>query len=270
MNKVLKRLGLIVLYMFLYFLIFQFTLHFCFNILERSSFLGIWLRANRLGSIIVNDLLAFPIFALVVFFIKKKSIFKVSLFSRINYNNILLSIIIGIMMGIFVFNFFGLSFCRNIPVFQELLIDLYNSKIVVFTGFVLIGTFFKEILFRGLIYNELEKTMPLYPAILLHALIYGGLFFAFNVPLTLFSILGNIVFVLVYIYTRSIWSTIIAQIMNNITIYIIQNYVGDIFNNFRIPSIIISVGIIILSLYFINRSKNSPCLKHNDLNLEVK
>lgn len=254
MKKYLKMTGYIALYIAAYFAIFQGAIYLWEHVLPGLPAIGPWVKNNRLGLVIFNDILALPLFALLIFGIKKRSILKETLFTPISPGNILLSILIGFGMGIFVVNFFALPFIREIPIFEELLAYMYDAHILTFAGFVLIGTFFKEILFRGLIFRELEKALPLIAAILIHAVLYGALFFYFNIPLTLFAILGNIVVVLAYISTRSIWAAYIAQAANNVCIYLIRNVTGDFFTGLRIPMIIIS-GILICGALFLMFNK---------------
>lgn len=268
-KQIFKMLGYLLLYISVYFIIFKSTLFVCENIMASNSLFGIWLKENQLGSIILNDVFALPIFALLVFLFKKESVFKVTHIRKIGIREIATSIVIGLFMGVFLLNFFNLPFALEIPIFNEILEFIYNSGIIAFAGFVLIGTFFKEILFRGLIFNELNKVLPLIMAIFVHALIYGALFFNFNIPLTLFAILGNIVVVLAYYLTGSIWAAYIAQAFNNICVYTIRSLKADLFFGKEIPLLILSVGVLLGALIYLNwlrKSKNEKILTEEKVN----
>lgn len=257
MKKLCKMLGLNVLYILAYFAIFKSVVYLWYNVLANNPMIGEWIKGNQLGLVVANDVFAIPIFVVLVYLVKKQSIFKVTLAKPISLHNVALSVIIGLGMGIFVINTFALPFFKQMPIFNELLQYIYNSNLLVFAGFVIIGTFFKEMLFRGLVFNELSKAMPLFLAIIIQAVIYGALFFNFDPPLTIFGMLGNIVVVLIYIKTKSIWAPYIAQASNNICIYSILNFSGDFFEGYRIPGIILSIVIIGGALFLMYRRKQN-------------
>lgn len=256
MRKV-KMVGSVLLYIVVYFLIFTGVSKLWYGPLLNNEVIGSWINDNGIGIIILNDIIAIPAFMLLVYLLKKKSIFVVTKFKKISLSQLLICSLIGICMGVFLTNFFKLSFIQEIPIFEEIMVYLYDTNILMFLGFVFIGTCFKEILFRGLIFNDLQKEMYLVVAILIHAVLYGALFFYFNIPLTLFSILGNIVVVLTYIYTGSIWGAFTAQAFNNFTAYFIRNTNPEMFGSMQILAIAVTVIIMAISLYFLNKLKSS-------------
>lgn len=260
MKKICKMLGLNSLYILAYFAIFKSVVYLWYDVLKNNAMLGEWISGNQLGLVVLNDVCAIPIFAVLIYFVKKQSILKVTQVKRINIRNAALSTLTGVGMGIFLVNFLGLTFIKEISKFNELIDYIYNSNLLVFAGFVIIGTFFKEMLFRGLIFNELSKAMPLILAILLDAIIYGALFFNFDPPLTIFGILGNIVVVLVYYSTKTLWAPYIAQATNNICVYFILNVSGDFFEGFRIPALILSTAIIGIALFLLFSKKQNSNL----------
>jgi len=270
MKRFFKMLGYVMLYIGVYFAIFSTIKYVWYNVLPQNPTLNDFVYSNPLGIVVFNDVFALPIFAIMVYFVKKKSILKIALFKKTSISNILLSVIIGICMGIFTTSFFALPFCKKIPKFEELISFIYNSGgLIVFIGFVVIGTFFKEILFRGLIFNELRATMPIAIAVLLHAVIYGALFFNFDPALTIFGTLGNIVVVLTYVISGSIWAPYVAQAMNNVCIYIIRNYSGDIFGANKWIPIIISTVIMIAAFVYMNFLRKAKITKASQENVEL-
>ncbi len=267
MKKICKMLGLNLLYILAYFAIFKSVVYLWYNVLKNDAIIGDWISGNQLGLVVLNDICAIPIFAVLIYLVKKQSILKVTQVKHINIRNTALSALTGIGMGIFLVNFLGLTFIKQISNFNELIDYIYNSNLLVFAGFVIIGTFFKEMLFRGLIFNELSKAMPLILAILLDAIIYGALFFNFNPPLTIFGILGNIVVILVYFKTKTLWAPYIAQATNNICVYFILNISGDFFEGFRIPGLILSTAIIGIALFLLYSKEQNKNLMQNSKSL---
>ncbi|PYG87827.1 hypothetical protein LY28_01847 [Ruminiclostridium sufflavum DSM 19573] len=255
MKRVCKMLGLNMLYIAAYFAIFKTAVYLWYNILKNNSAIGGWVGENQLGLVVLNDICAIPIFAVLVYLVKKQSILEVAQVKCINVRNAALSVMTGIGMGMFLINFLGLPQIQQISKFDELIEYIYDSNLLVFAGFVIIGTFFKEVLFRGLIFNELSKAMPLFLAIILDAVIYGALFFNFNPPLTIFGILGNVVVILVYYKAETIWAPYIAQATNNICIYFMRNFSGDFFEGLRIPGLILSAAVIGTALFLMYGKK---------------
>ncbi len=261
-KKFCKMLGLNLLYIFAYFAIFKSVVYLWYNVLKNNSVIGEWISGNQLGLVVLNDVCAIPIFAVLIYLVKRQNILEVTQVKRINIRSAALSVLTGLGMSIFLVNFLGLSFIKDIPKYNELIEYIYDSNLLVFAGFVIIGTFFKEMLFRGLIFNELSKAMPLFLAVILDAVIYGALFFDLNPPLTIFGILGNIVVILIYYKTKTLWAPYIAQATNNICVYFILNVSGDFFEGFRIPALILSATIIGIALFLLfSKKQNSNLLQ---------
>lgn len=271
MKKFFKMLGYVIFYILIYYAIFKPIFFLWCNVLPNNPAISGWIKENPIGIIVFNDVIALPLFSIVVGYVKKQSILKVSLFRKTSLGSIIGSCIIGLGMGVFVIAFFSLPFSKKIPIFEELLAYLYNSSgILAFAGFVFIGTFFKEILFRGLIFNEMRKAIPLTLAIFFDALIYGALFFNFDPALTIFGTLGNIVIALVYVLTGSIWAPYIAQAMNNLCIYAFRHHYIESFpdNKLIIPLVISGLTIcgVLLWMHFQGRKK----VKQDSPNITLK
>ncbi|MBC2581658.1 CPBP family intramembrane glutamic endopeptidase, partial [Clostridium sp. DJ247] len=80
---------------------------------------------------------------------------------------------------------------------------------------IFITPVFEEILFRGLILNELRNHFNLSISILTQAVIFG--LFHLNRVQAIYTFIAGIVLALIYIWTDSIYSTIICHFIYNLT-----------------------------------------------------
>lgn len=215
-----------------------------------------WFREHVLGVIVLNDLLALPVFYLTFRYLLKRHFFKEARFFRMSRGSIVIACTVGLMAGIFTAMFSRLPYIQSDELnFNALLSSLNDTAWYVFLAFLLVGNFFKEILFRALLFNELRKVLPLYVAIVLQGLLYGALFFNFDPPLTLYGFLGAVIFVLLYIWFDSIWAPILAQIFCQGIQYILWHSSLTIGEPLLITFMILSGVVLLYGLYLARKRK---------------
>lgn len=126
-----------------------------------------------------------------------------------------LSVLTGVAMGImtasalYLLNIPGLQFNYDYPLWLLLLFTVENS-------------IFKEIFYRGYIFNELNQKVTWMQAVLLQALIYSLLFIGPNPFAWFLSFTGVILFTLIYLWSGSLWGSVLTQIANTMTIFFLQ------------------------------------------------
>lgn len=116
---------------------------------------------------------------------------------------------------------------------------------------------FEEILFRGLIFNELRRTIDLRLAIIIQALIFGIAHMNLLQGTVTFFI--GIIMGLVYVWGKSLWAPIIIHAVNN-SISVVSAYYLPASFQFKWPysiiGIVISLTTCLLMLkLFYNRSR---------------
>lgn len=133
---------------------------------------------------------------------------------------------------------------------SESIVSAHGSVLSMICIIVLIPIF-EEILFRGLIFNELKKNMNIVIAVIVQALIFGlahG-----NMLQGIYAFILGVILSILYIYTKSIWSNIIG--------HIVFNLFGSLILPMVLPdkksyvAICLGAGIIVTTMLLINMLK---------------
>ncbi|MFZ5987612.1 MAG: CPBP family intramembrane glutamic endopeptidase [Bacillota bacterium] len=261
MKKYLIMIGNLVLYVLTYFLVIKSLVAFGKAFILNRPVIGPWLYKNSLVVTIISDLIQFTIFYFIFKKFKGKSLLEhVKLTRRISMENIVVISIVGIAAGLFTSSVFKLPFITErysdlVGIMKFMFVD--GGNIVVFTCFLLVGSVFKEILFRGLIFNEFRDKLPAALAIILQGLMYGLLFFSFSLPLAVYGFLGALLFVLLYMWVKSLWASIIAQAACQGSMYILMRTGDSVLNQSTVnPLITISLVMVVSGMiYLMKKSK---------------
>lgn len=143
--------------------------------------------------------------------------------------------------------FFG--FCVNVTVMYVMILGKSNEALgniyaeyvksahsgsvwimLLFVGFMI--PVFEEMIYRGLIFNQLRENMSIVPAILLQAFLFvvfemivGGA--EFNIVETAYGFTMAVIFVLFYIWSGSLWTSIFARAFKNLAALIIVAFFNE-------------------------------------------
>ena len=187
------------------------------------------------------------------FLLKKNnsSLLKQCNFGKINIKTFLYIIVIAIFLSITT-EYFILQL-ESIDIFQNSNSVYYNSKSFLWAiCAIILGPIYEEILFRGLIYNELKKTLNSVASIIIQALIFAIMHFDF-VQIIYTSVLGVFV-ALLYTWTKSIISSIVAHITFNFFGTYCINYLSNFTNeNFYLYAIFSAI-LFPISIIFLYKS----------------
>ncbi len=182
------------------------------------------------------------IISMLIYYILYKWILKSKItanygFSKAGARNIFIGILIGFtvsLLGLLILcnqvwyeliyrkGFLNLS---NIFNNQDVLIIIRNTLLINLFSIIIMAVivpFFEEILFRGLVYNKLRATLPLWVTIILQALLFGMV--QGNVLSGLYALIIGILLGITYMITKSIWVPVIIRVIFNIFIMAIMEF----------------------------------------------
>lgn len=193
---------------------------------------------------------------------KKESLWERCQFKKISLKNSFFVMLLSTGLAFLTSSFLLLSYdkFKSYERISETLMTGMYSSVEMICIFMLIPIF-EEILFRGLIFNELKKHLSIIVSITLQAFIFTlahG-----NVEQGIYTFIFAIGASIVYIWTGSIWSTIILHIEFNLmaglviptSLYYTKQYI----------SVYIVVGIMLLLLSLVTLYR----IKHKKLNINV-
>lgn len=182
-----------------------------------------WLGDNNVIGFVIFDLATFAIFFLAMKAIHKKNLIVVSNFSRINRKVMVMIAILGVGMGVWVQAFFKIPYFHDsFPQFEQLFEYLTTASIPIFILFLFVHSAYKEIFFRALVYNVLRTVQPIASSILITGIIYGGLFFLWDIPMTIYALAGALIFGLMFEWFKTIWAPIVNELFLFGTYFVIR------------------------------------------------
>ncbi|TYP74030.1 type II CAAX endopeptidase family protein [Paenibacillus methanolicus] len=212
--------GNLVLWVFLYFIIYIPSLLLWNNQLLSIKSIEPFLRENNVLGFVIYDLIALAVYYIVMRALHKESLIKVSNFSAISVKSGVLIGLLGIAMGVWVQSFFKIPYIAEaFPQFEGLFSYLTTATFVILVIFLLIHSVYKEVFFRALVYNVLRTEMNMTLSILMCGVIYGGLFFNWDIPMTVYALAGALIFSAMFEWYRSIWAPIINEFLLFFTYY---------------------------------------------------
>ncbi|GAB6989813.1 CPBP family intramembrane glutamic endopeptidase [Paenibacillus pini] len=179
-----------------------------------------------------------------------KNLFRASGFKRLSVSRAFLMIGLGLAGSLFSIGLIVIDhIARQFPSIPALVDDTIRGDSIgyVILGAGLIGPAFEEILFRGLIFRELRRVMPVYIALLLQAAAYA--YFQPSAALSVISIGSGMIYGSLYLRTGSLWAPILVQNTAMGTIFLFK-YIGfyEWFNKFGDVSLYIITSLCLVAL----------------------
>lgn len=178
-------------------------------------------------SIVFAAIVAIPVFY-IIGIARKQNLIEVCSFSHIKPISVLVLIIAGISINLssgYLLEItqrveFLKSYFEAHDKLMETLVGGSNI-IIAFIGTAIVAPIIEEILFRGLVFNELKKAMSVTVAVVLQGVLFG--IYHMQVVQGAYAAIFGILMGLAYVWTKSIWSSIIIHIMINGTSFILSN-----------------------------------------------
>lgn len=235
-GMMLARVAVVIGLYFVWF--FTVTTLFFDYVYPRST----WFEQNTVTVIILNDLVGFPLMVLAWRFLFKENLFKAAKFRLMDGKATAIALWIGLGAGLFTVAFSRLpAIASDKYKFRELFDYLNRAEWYVFLIFLILGNIYKETLFRGILMNTFRRVFPVWTAIVIQGVLYGALFFFGDIPLSLYGFLGAVIFALLYVWFRSIWAPIAAQVACQGSQYLLWHY-GPETTHVNVMSIVMAVA----------------------------
>lgn len=264
MKRYLKMIGSIVLYLAIYIGI-SIVVNSILGLTVKNTNTINWIRFNRSIITIITNIPTILVYMLVCKIMKQDFTEKCKLYG-FNYKYIHLLALIGISLGAFSVSFLKIKAVYvAFPLLAQLLESIVSGRklIIVILGTITIGTMLEEILFRGLVFDELKKNMNVVLAIILQGLIFGAL--TFNIPVMIYAGIGGMIFGIVYIIFNSMWAAIFTHIISSVTLLVLCRFTNDLITEANAIYIVIgSILVLAASIYLMIKSR------HNILKEECK
>lgn len=166
----------------------------------------------------------------IVFLIKKKNMYNSCSFTKSKFNYIIAGLIFGISLSSLLTaiirfeNIYSIFDLCNLLLRPEIKESVLYGKVLKNTVFIsmfsiisigIIIPIFEEILFRGIIFDELRKYHKLRIAVIIQALIFG--FAHFNIKQGVLGVFLGILLALMLVWTKSIWTSVVIHVFINLT-----------------------------------------------------
>lgn len=256
MKRYLKMIGNIVLYLAIYIAISTIVSFILGSVFKNTDAMN-WIIDNMSIVTIATNIPTVLVYMLLCKIKKQDFTEKCKLYG-FNYKYIYIMVLIGISLGAFSVSFLKINgIGEAFPLLARLLGVIVSGKnlIIVLLGTVTMGTVLEEVLFRGLVFDELKKNMNIVLAITLQGLIFGAL--TLNIPVMLYAGIGGMIFGLVYIIFDSMWAGILTHIISSATLLVLCRFAADLITEAN--AIYIAIGSVIVlaaSIYLMINSKH--------------
>lgn len=149
---------------------------------------------------------------------KQRDIFKVCRFKKLSWDKVLISFVAGIAfvsLSSLILYVLGIILPSALESHHENMQSLERGGILLmFLSVGLMAPFIEEVMFRGIIFDELESKMSLKLTVLIQGLLFGV--YHLNIAQGLYASIMGLVLGLILIWTGSIWAPILIHLGNNL------------------------------------------------------
>lgn len=234
--------------------------------LIQSQLEGLLIPLMLLGNLITIG------FIMLIFLARKDKFSKYVGFRKIKIIDGVLILAFGAFFNILITGLLNLAI-KYLPIkqqveeFESMMEPLMNSGFVpILLAVTISAPFFEEIVFRGIIFNDFKKVMPVWLAILTQGLLFG--LFHGNWIQGVYATLIGVVLGIVYYKYRSIWSVILLHFSFNTVSLLSDQWLHT---NLDIINILILgiLGTILLGIIMMKKyDKEAYCENLDICNLE--
>ena len=260
--KIFKAVLFPLVYMIIYYFfqfIFGFLGMFIMTVVKRINGQNVD-YVKELGNVLVTAIIISGILSFFIYwgiaYLRKQKMFQVCNFRKVKLQYLVIALVFGIALN--VINEYLLLQLMKIDIFNEAFIRYLNmTKFLMNTNIILailgvgiIGPIIEEIIFRGLIFNELKNVMPVPVVIIVQGVLFG--IYHFNLIQFIYATLIGIMLGAIYVLTKNLWIPIFIHMVNNISALLIpENQTVVTIISFGISIIVI----ILCYLYFYKEKK---------------
>lgn len=266
--KLLKTIRNLAFYLGLYTII-QILMGIIFGIVNFTSMQGMTTdEANTFMQGYIYTLTGIAaIFTLIIYAIvlkiRKRNIIKICNFKKIGIKDGIYTMLISLGIAI-------LS-CSLVTILQDKFEynvgeNLSNANNIVLTLFIaiILIPIFEEILFRGLIFNDLRSKYNIVVAVLIQGLIFGVMHG--NIIQGIYTVILGVILSMIYIWTDSIYVCIIGHTTYNLLGTLVVPNIFESINE-KIIYFLMIIGIILIGIFCNLMYKNRKELKVTTTNV---
>ncbi len=268
MNKKLRAVINLALYTVIYFVILFSELAVVKYFAMNNRAFYDWYMMNQDTGVIINDVVSLIIFGIIFKYTHKQSLLVHCKFKKVDAKAIAVLALVGLCVGLFTTALVRSPFvAARIPQLGDLVDALFiGSTVICFLLFLIIGSIYKEILFRGIYFNDLKELMPFVVALIVQGLMYGVYFFFTSIPLIVYGLFGAVLFGLIYTWFDSIWAPIAVQITSTGGMWILCIFKGEFVRNNYYAIIVLSFIAIVGGIYYLLKNKSDYAVKKEIVN----
>lgn len=219
MNRYLKIIGNVLLYIGIWYVNLKFFGYFVDRAFNSPYKDLMDLLFNQWGFGVIIFFVIPVVINLVIFKIRKGNIIEFCRFKAMTLKDTVIVLLVTIAGIIFTLHLINTSFfLKYLPEFDNYVKDAIKGNL--FATFFMAGLLLptcEEILFRGLIFNEMRKGLPVVVVLFLHILIYMP--FQPTVSIAVYAYLNFFIYALFFILTDSLWSSIIFEGLGAVGLY---------------------------------------------------
>lgn len=261
-NQLFKSIGLVLLYLGIFIgnwvLTNVFTIEWLYSIFP-TRLLDVLLFEEWGLWIVIRFFV--PIFIIMLIFkIRKVKFFKFCEFNKMKKSDTVKVLLLSFIGSVFTYHFLNTSFAlQYIPQFNEYVQSVvtgnFFSTFIMHAGFLCLC---EELIFRGIVFNELKRAVPLIVVLFVHFLIYMP--FNPNLNVAVFAGFNYLIYALVFIFVNSLWGSVIFQCLGAAALYGFQS--AGLFTLIRglgdVYLWTVTIVSLILVLYLVFSLKKAP------------
>lgn len=179
---------------------------------------------------LVFTLISAVICLIILFFVwNKERKVENEPYSKIKPLNILIIIGLALSLQFLLSSFFSiLDITKYFPSYEELSEVLFSGGFIIQVVCIgIVVPIVEELCFRGLVFNRLKRSTPLWIALGIQAIIFGLIHM--NLLQGLYAGIIGIVFALLYHKFKNLWASITAHITLNLSAVFITEYASEEF-----------------------------------------
>ncbi len=216
------------------------------------------------AALIVVDSVSLPFLYFFVKYVRRvEKPFRFASFNKVGKLNLALSAIIGFLLSILTASLLNVDALRTGTAQIGYTINFFiggNIALIIIASIV--NNMFKEICFRGLAFNEMKAVIPVAIALFIQASIYGfeSMYLGNPIYTILYAFTGQLVFGIVFVAGRSIWSSFVCQVVCSTgLVLLLRTGARSFFNNTNsiISLVVVIIASVVLTLLLKNKSQEA-------------
>lgn len=178
-------------------------------------------------AIITASVISFLVYSMIIKLSKKENIFVFCRFKKLSFDKVIVLILSGmslISLSAIILGIVSYIFPDAYEMHIENMMGLTGQGgLLMIISVGLAAPFIEEIIFRGLIFNELFKKIPIAMIIFLQALFFG--LYHMNIVQGIYTFILALFMGVSLYWTGSIWAPIIIHVVNNLSSVVLSLYI---------------------------------------------